>query len=270
MAVFIAIFIVMGILIYFIAVSLRIVVESAGRKVNAYFLSKLSVYDEDFGEKLEEVQRLEQRSDELRECLDELRSERGTLESSRFYKPRPLMRDTYIPVARYIDNSFFEDYKMTKKLLDIDKEEIIRGILENFPYTGDIERYRTAEQIIEELNTEALYDLISLMRSSQIRCLKESFSEPEWNLFREYFYALPEEGAFDMMEFLNWLKQIIRKESPYLTAYVGEKDEDYSYISPYVICGFDKNVCEGIRIIYQNKLYDYSIYESRKKNERIY
>lgn len=270
MAVFIAIFIVMGILVYFIAVSLRIVVESAGRKVNAYFLSKLSAYDEDFGEKLEEVQRLEKESGELRERLEELRSEKGALETSRFYKPRPLMRDTYIPVARYIDNSFFEDYKLTKKLLDMDKEAIIRGILENFPYAGDMERYRTAERIMGNLNAEAVYDLISLMRPSQIRCLKETFDESEWKLFQEYFYALPEEGAFDLLEFLNWLKQAMQKESPYLTAYVGEESEDYSYISPFVVCGFDKNVCEGIRIIYQNKLYDYSIYESRKKNERIY
>ena len=133
MAVFIAIFIVMGILVYFIAVSLRIVVESAGRKVNAYFLSKLSAYDEDFGEKLEEVQRLEKESGELRERLEELRSEKGALETSRFYKPRPLMRDTYIPVARYIDNSFFEDYKLTKKLLDMDKKRLSGVFWRIFP-----------------------------------------------------------------------------------------------------------------------------------------
>ena len=30
-------------------------------------------------------------------------------------------------------------------------------------------------------------------------------------------------------------------------------------------CKVDGNICEGVKIVYQNKVYDYSIYKSRRK-----
>lgn len=269
-AVFIAIFLVMGVMIYFIAVSLRIVIENATRKVNAYFLSKLSEYDEDFEKKIEEMEELEEQRDGLKQEIRILEMDHSALETSRFYRPRPIMRDTYIPIARYIDNGFFEDYKIAKNLLVMDKEKIIRDIMDKFPYSGNLKRYNTAKGILDMMNFQAIYDLSSLSEISQIQVLGEAFKKPEKLLLKEYIDESEDREHFSLLGFLSWIKQVVHKESPFLMAYVGDENEDYSYVSDNVVCGFDKNVCEGIRIVYQNKLYDYSIYESRRKNERIY
>lgn len=269
-AVFIAIFLVMGVMIYFIAISLRIVIENATKKVNAYFLSKLSEYDEDFEKKIDEMEALEEQKEGLRQEIRILEMDHNSLEASRFYRPRPVMRDTYIPIARYIDNGFFEDYKLAKNLLVMDKAQIIRDIMDKFPYSGDLERYHTANGILEKLNFEAIYDLSSLAETTQLEVLEEALEKPEELLLKEFIDMSEGMEQFDLLGFLSWLKQVVHKESPLLMAFVGDKDEDYSYVADNVVCELDKNVCEGIRIIYQNKLYDYSIYESRRKNERIY
>ena len=75
---------------------------------------------------------------------------------------------------------------------------------------------------------------------------------------------------FDILDFISWLKQTVSIQTPELKAYLGEEDENYDNVADNVVCMFDKNVCEGIRIVYQGRLYDYSIYKSRKKNEHIY
>lgn len=272
LAVFAAIFLVMGVMIYFITLSLRIVTENASKKVNAYFLSKLQEYDADFKEKLKELEQLQQEKEELQQEIRILKMDQSQMQPSRFYKPRPVIRDSYIPIARYIDNGFFEDYKLAKTLLVMDKEEIIRTIMQKFPYTGNMKRYQTAKDILEKLNFQAVYDLCSIPPKEQLLILNEELKEEQAELFEEYAKAveLNHVNEFKILGFCSWLKEVMNEESPMLIAYVGDVKEDYSYISPYVDCQYDRNVCEGIRIVYQKRLYDYSIYESRRKNEHVY
>ena len=272
LAVFAAIFLVMGVMIYFITLSLRIVTENASKKVNAYFVSKLQEYDDSFEEKLDELAQLQEEKEKLQQEIKILKMDHNMMQTSRFYKPRPVIRDSFIPIARYIDNGFFEDYKLAKTLLVMDKENIIRTIMEKFPYSGDMKRYETAQSLLDKLNFEAIYDLCSISEEEQLKILDEEMSDEEADLFEEYGKEtnLTEIKDFKILSFLSWLKEIVNEESPMLVAYVGDEAEDYSHISPYVICQFDKNVCEGIRIVYQKRLYDYSIYESRRKNEYVY
>jgi len=271
-AVFAAIFLVMGVMIYFITLSLRIVTENASKKVNSYFLSKLQEYDADFEDKLEELEQLQEEKENLQQEIKILKMDHSAMQPSRFYKPRPVIRDSYIPLARYIDNGFFEDYKLAKTLLVMDKAQIIRDILEKFPYTGDKIRYQLAHGILERFNFEAVYDMCTISRKEQLLLLNEELTDKEMVLFEEYAKEvnLTDVNDFNMFGFRSWLSEVVYLESPMLVAYLGDPDEDYSYVSPYVDCQYDKNVCEGIRIVYQKRLYDYSIYESRRKNEHVY
>lgn len=270
LAVFIAIFLIMAVMIYFITASLRIVTENANKKVNAYFLSKLGEYDKDFKEKMNKLEELRESREEVEQEIKILKLDYNALNVSRFYKPRPVINDTYIPVAHYIDNEFFSDYKKAKRLLVMDKAQIIRTVLEKYPYEGNIKRYNSANSIKKKLNYEAMYDLCTLPKMEQLRVLSDALEKSEVDLLEEYIKTLLDPTTFDVIGFIDWIRFVVNEESPMLTAYLGEEDEDYSDVADNVQCLYDKNVCEGIRIIYQGRLFDYSIYESRKKNERVY
>ncbi len=269
-AVFIAIFVIMGVMIYFITASLRIVTENASKKVNVYFLSKLREYDKDFKEKMNRLEELKESKEEVEQEIKVLKMDYNAMQVSRFYKPRPVIREAYIPVSHYIDNGFFSDYKTAKNLLVMDKRQIIRTVLERFPYEGDLKRYDAARSILDKLNFSAVYDLCTLDKVGQLRTLDETLSKPEHALFEEFCQPCDTAEDFEVLDFVSWLRQIVSIESPILTAYLGEQGENYDDVADNVVCQFDKNVCEGIRIVYQGRLYDYSIYESRKKNEHIY
>ena len=269
-AVFIAIFLALIVMIYFITVSIRIVVENVTKKVNSYFVDKLSEYDEDFNEKIDRLNELEEEKQRILDNIKVLKADQGNLKQSRFYKPRPIIRDIYIPTARYIDNEFFEDYKRAKNLLVLDKEQIIRTVMEKFPYEGDMDRYLLANSVLEQMNYQAVYDLSSFDSVEQLKLMDEILYEKEKTLLEEYVEPMIDAQEFDIHDFLSYLEEIRSKESPILTAYMGEEGEDYSHISDNIVCEYDDNVCEGIRIIYQNRVYDYSIYQSRKKSEKNY
>ena len=274
-AMFLAVFIVLGIMLYFIVISLRIVIESVNKKVNAYFLSKLQDFDQVFNDKIREIEKTEEYRDTISREIHSLELERHTLQTSRFYAPRPLIRDVSIPMARYIDNDFFVDYKKAKRLLEMDKQQIVKDVMARYPYKGNAKRYMAANSIKEKLNFEAVYDLCTLYQTEQLEFLLEVFTEEEKVLLEEYTSLVNLGGTqgernFNLLHFLNWIEQTINEESPILTAYVGEEDEDFSQMNENVVCKYDANICEGVKIIYQNMLYNFSIYEARKKNDKIY
>jgi|P1105metagenome_2_1110788.scaffolds.fasta_scaffold00038_62 hypothetical protein len=269
-AVFIAIFVIMAVMIYFVTASLRIVTENASKKVNVYFLSKLKEFDSDFKKKMNELEELKESKEEVEQRIKILKQDYNAMQVSRFYKPRPVIRDAYIPVSHYIDNGFFADYKTAKNLLVMDKSSIIKTVLEKFPYHGNLERYNAAKSILELLNFNAIYDLCTLEKTEQLKVLYDSLKKKEKALLGEFIEPMDEIEEFDILDFISWLKQTVSIQTPELKAYLGEEDENYDNVADNVVCMFDKNVCEGIRIVYQGRLYDYSIYKSRKKNEHIY
>ena len=73
------------------------------------------------------------------------------------------------------------------------------------------------------------------------------------------------ESQFDTIQFVDYVKSIRTKEDPHVYVSVGENEQDYSEEEKNIICSVDSNICEGIKIIFQNKVYDYSIYKTRRK-----
>jgi hypothetical protein len=76
---------------------------------------------------------------------------------------------------------------------------------------------------------------------------------------------LDEESQFDSLQFIDYVKTIRTIEDPHVYVSVGENELDYTEEDKKIICSVDSNICEGIKIIFQNKVYDYSIYKTRRK-----
>ena len=49
--------------------------------------------------------------------------------------------------------------------------------------------------------------------------------------------------------------------NPTITVYVGDKNESYDNLSKYIKTIYSKDIYKGIKIKYQNKIYDYSLNE---------
>lgn len=266
MALFIAVVIVLVIMLYFMYVTLKASVDNANRKVNSYFLGKLEDFDEEFDSKLAKIEELTETRDTLSREVRGLKDDMISFKTSPFYAPRPLARSVYVPVARYIDDDFFEEYKSAKDMLKMDKPGIIMNIYEKVPYTGNMELYNMALEFKSLLEFDVLFELASLQPMEQLKFIDSCLDENQEKFLVDYIMneiTYPED--FDVLEFMSYIKIILKKHDPHLYVRTGETDEDLSNVHELVVSDFDDNVCEGIKIIYQNKVYDYSIYKSRKK-----
>ena len=64
---------------------------------------------------------------------------------------------------------------------------------------------------------------------------------------------------FNIELFLKKLDDLIMKNNPTITIYVGDKDENYDKIDNRVITKYDNKITDGFRIEYKGNIYDYSI-----------
>lgn len=266
MGIFIAVIVVLLVLIYFMTIMLRSVVSESNQKVNSYFLKNLEMYDERYKEKVSSISKMNVEYEEVSRELRNMKNELISYKTSPFYAPRPVPRDIYIPTARYIDNDFFEEYKIAKdKLMSINKQEVIDNVMDKVPFTGDLKIYNTIQGIMKKLNFDAIYDLCSSTKEDQLQIIKESLDTEEQKLLYQYIEDMEEIDEFDVLGFTDFLKHTAWKNDPHVFVSVAENEEDYSNEKRNIVCLVDQNICEGLKIVYQNKVYDYSIYKSRRK-----
>ena len=266
MGFFVAVVIVLLVLIYFMFVVLRSIVAEVNQKVNGYFLKHLEEYDEQFASKLASIKEMNVKEERLARTIRSLEREKESYSVSPFYVPRPIPRDIYIPTARYIDNDFFVEYKIAKdKLMSINKQEVIYNVIDRVPYTGNLPRYELACDILSDLNFDVRYNLCSVPADQQLEVLKEAMTGDKAAVLDEFVDSLEVDEAFDSIKFYDYVKDIRKIEDPHVYVSVGENELDYTEEEKKIICSVDSNICEGIKIIFQNKIYDYSIYKTRRK-----
>jgi hypothetical protein len=263
---YIAVAVVLVILMYFMIVMLKSVVAEANQKVNSYFIKNLEQYDGVYKEQMTNLNKLNIEVEETSRELRNMKQEMVSHKTSPFYAPRPIPRDIYIPTARYIDNDFFEDYKNAKdKLMSIDKQEVIDNVIQKVPYEGDKDRYKIALGILEKIDFEAKYDFVSSTNEQQLLILYEVLNDTEKGILYEYVRDMAEIEDFDILGFIDYVRNIERINTPKVFVSVAENEKDYSNAERKIVCNVDGNICEGLKIVYQNKVYDYSIYKTRRK-----
>lgn len=263
---YIAVVVVLVVLIYFMIVMLKSVATEANQKVNSYFIKNLEEYDAIYKTKMSNLNKLNVEYEEVSRELRNMKNEMISHKTSPFYAPRPIPRDIYIPTARYIDNDFFEDYKNAKdKLMSVDKQGLIDNVMNKVPYTGDIDMYKLATGIVDKLNFEAKYDLCSISSEEQLKILNEALDVKEKEVLYEYIEDMIEVDEFDILKFIDYVKNIQRIHTPKVFVSVAENEKDFTNEARNIVCNTDSNICEGVKIVYQNKVYDYSIYKSRRK-----
>ena len=149
--------------------------------------------------------------------------------------------------------------------MSIDKQEVIYNVIEKVPYTGNLSRYKLACDIMEDMNFDVLYNLCSVSATDQLEVLSEAFTGDKKDVLEQFVNTLEIDETFDSMKFYDYVKNIRKIEDPHVYVSVAENERDYTEEEKNIICSVDGNICEGLKIIFQNKIYDYSIYKTRRK-----
>lgn len=245
---------------------LRTAVLSTRRQVEACFVRELEAYNGFLQDKMGESRQIEEERNRLKKEINELEGVILSLKTSPFYAPRPIARELFIPVSRYIDNSFFDNHKRVNDMMkSMDYQEIIEKIQKEHSYQGNRRDYDTACRLLAFLNMEMSYELCTISPDAQLETLQTALEGEERELLDRFLHSLPEEGQFDVLRFRTFVREIRTAQDPKMYIRTGETSMVLPESEVELVHQYDKNISEGIRIIYQNQSYDFSIYRLRSR-----
>lgn len=246
---------------------LRTAAFSAKRQAEACFVRELEDYGSFLEEKQKESKRIEKKKEELKEEIREMEGVVMSLKTSPFYAPKEIPRELFIPTARYIDNEFFDNHKIVNDMMrHMDYQEIVDDIRQKYVYQGNMRDYMTACGILSILGMDATYELCTVPPKTQLLALREVLEKNhEAAMLEKYVETLSGEEAFDVLDFRTYLREVRTAQDP--TVYVRTGREELTGAEPEegLVHQHDENISEGLKIIYQNQSYDFSIYRLRSR-----
>lgn len=237
------------------------------KQVRRCFVKEMESYSGFLSEKREESRQIGEERDALQEEVRELEGVVLSLKTSPFYAPRPVARELFIPTARYIDSEFFDNHKrVTDMLRDMDYQEIVDKIADTYEYHGDIDDYEAACRVLSFLGMDMTYELCTVEPKTQLIVLRAALAGMDGGLLERFIGTLPDgEEDFDVLDFRTYVREVRTAQDP--TMYVRTGREELEDLEEWegLEHQYDANISEGLKVIYQNRSYDFSIYRLRSR-----
>ena len=89
-----------------------------------------------------------------------------------------------------------------------------------------------------------------------IQDIEREIEKIDHKIYHRYIMTSDE---FEIEDFLNYVENEMGTCDPTIYIFVGDEEENYDKLDDRIKTIFDDRVYKGIKIIYKNKLYDYSL-----------
>ncbi|MDD6159718.1 MAG: LapA family protein [Oscillospiraceae bacterium] len=244
---FLAVVIVMIVLIGFVLLVLRSLTISAGIRIRADMVKLLQSYDRILEEKSREIKRLQK---ELEEMPDPAARPEPVQSEPVSTEPQERGSASIPEAAEYRHSAFGDSYGAVRDyfmLSEQDKQALVEQVRKEEAGTP---RGAAAAALRQSLSYDTVFRMTLLSPEEQLRLLDTSLNDNDWTLLRDF---CEEQGdtPFNITRFCDWLEELSHLESgEILVRGSGDASGDGQ-----------NGICEGIRIVVGNKLYDYSIDE---------
>lgn len=229
---------------------LKTTVKKINKQTKQYFVDKAQEYDYMIDEKIEKLKEVNQ---ELKEKEIEIEEENNSTNASNYefdYRIIELLNKT-----KYQDKNIFEINRMIDEKFDIDYIGIIKEFIKN---TEDLSAYQFVSNLRNKFNSDIIYKLKILSDLEQVELLKKNLSDKEFEVYNAYIKI---NKKHNIDSFIDYLNELVDLNNPAITIYVGNKAENYDHLNKNIKTIYSKDIYKGIKIIYKNKIYDYSLNE---------
>ena len=241
-------------LICLLVVLMFFILKSTVKKINSqtklYFVDKLQEYDYMIDKKEAKLNEINQ------EILDkEKKGEQSDITPNRKNYEFDYQIIDLLNKTKYQDKNIFELNKMIDEKFAIDYIDLIQKFLAKVHDEGE---YQFCLGLKNKFTSEEIYKLKVMDDESVDSYLKTFLSESEYFLYETYL-KINKKGSID--GFLDYVNELVDLNNPCVFVYVGDKSVNYDYLGKYVKTIYSKDIYKGIKIIYKNHIYDYSLNE---------
>lgn len=252
----IAAVIVMAAMTGFMILAIRQISALLGRQLRQDAVRAMGIYDELLEQRSEKLQELNRRIREREQAgeqvslLANVADEREETPTERF---NPVSGIGLMAGAHFRSKAFAADHRAVSQAFDLDYD----GILQQ---TADQKEERpkgTATRLLAAIPFDTFCELALLPGEQQLKILEDSLASEEGTLLQEF---RTEQQVFDSISFYSWLKGKAKEEQEGIRIYTAQGVR-LGALPKGAAVSVSESLCEGIRIVMDGTLYDYSISE---------
>ncbi len=247
---FLTAIVIICILVLFMFVILKGTVKKINSQTKLYFVDKLQEYDYLINQKEEKLNQINKEIKEKEQSKEEENTTKNAAQYEFDYNIIDLFNKT-----KYQDKNIFELTKKIDAKFNIDYVALLNQFIKNIKDDGT---YEFCLNLKNKFTSDKIYELKIMEPDKQQSYLKSYLKEEEYQIY-QLFQNLNQKNDID--DFIDYLNELIDLNNPTLIVYVGNEKENYDYLSKYIKTIYSKEIYKGIKIIYRNKIYDYSLNE---------
>ena len=220
-------------------------------QTKSYFVNKLQGYDD-------LIQDKENRLDEIDKLIKDkekgIKEEEANKQNNVGYAFDSNIIDIFNN-TRYQDNNIIELNRKIDENFVVNYEELIKDFL---TLCDDKNDYDFCVKLRGKFSSDVIYKLKSTLPDDVEGVLKEMLDKKEYKVY-ETFKLVAVDRSID--NFISYLDELVDLNSPIIKILVGNKSENYDHLSEHIETVYNEKIYRGIKIIYKNKVYDFSLSE---------
>ena len=234
----ISVLVIMTIVIFLI---LRRAIIDMDKKAKAYFTLKLEKYNDE----------VENKEEEKKEIVQEQKEEQKQTSD---YKPSTVV---YVE-----DNHDYEITNLMETLKKVDEkfsfnvEKVIQNFLDTKTTQTGKMRYLKLKRMQDYIKKIGVYKIIKTNDRKLEEKIIHDLRDIDEDILNQYLVGKKKLVVSDL---LNYLEYEMGKCDPTVYVVVGDRSKNYNYIDKSIKTVYNPKVYKGIKIVYQNRMYDYSL-----------
>ena len=245
MATIIAIIIVLVLMTVVIFFILKNTVANINEQGRVYFTLKLQQYEKEY-------EKLNNNNEERNKGLEENKQTVRNISSI----PRS---GSLVYVDEKLDYQVSDLLSLVKKIekgFIVDNEEVIKKFIEEKTEKESARKYKKLKEVKDYIMSLGIYHILTSNDEGYLEYVEREIERIDHKIYQRYIMSCDE---FEIEDFLNYLENEMGTCDPTIYVVVGDQEENYDHIDERIQTIFDDKVYKGIKIIYKNRLYDYSL-----------
>lgn len=241
---------IIALLVFIMFIILKKTVNVVNSQTKTYFVDKLQAYDSLIDEK-------EKRLNEINELLKN--KELGLADEEAILKKDGYDFDYNIidlfNNAEYQNKELLKITKLIEEKFDFNHEKLVKNFL---LCINNVDKYEFCLRLKEKFTSEIIYKVKTLLDMEIDSFMEEFLDDKEYSI---YLLFKDLNGTFTIEDFVDYLDRLVDLNDPTIVIYVSNKKENYDYLSKYIKTVVADDIYSGIKIVYKDKIYDFSLSE---------
>lgn len=237
-------------LVFVMFIILKKTVKIVNSQTKTYFVDKLQAYDSLIDEK-------EQKLNEIDELLKNkklgLKDEEKVIKKDGYdfdYNIIDLFNST-----EYQNKELLKITRLIEEKFDFDHERLVKEFLK---CVNNVDKYDFCLRLKEKFTSDVIYEVKTLLDTELDSYMEKYLDSSEYNI---YLLFKDLNSNFLIEDFVDYLDRLVDLNNPTITIYVSNKKENYDYLSKHIKTIVSDDIYSGIKIVYKDKVYDFSLSE---------